>query len=115
MPFSHILITRPREEAKELAELLAPSGVEVIVLPAHDFHITRLFEDQLGRMTEAVESVDRPLLVFTSTRSVEFGLDQIERAYHALLNTPETRQVILQIWKPEIDISTKTGQPASPG
>jgi uroporphyrinogen-III synthase len=77
MPFTHILITRPREEAKELAELLAPSGVEVIVFPAYDFHITRLFEDQLGHMTEAVAGMDRPLLVFTSTRSVEFGLDQI--------------------------------------
>lgn len=43
----------------------------------------------------------------------EFGLDQVERAYHALANAPETRQVILQIWKPEIDLPAINGQPVS--
>lgn len=43
----------------------------------------------------------------------EFGLDQIKRAYQALLTTPETRQVVLQIWKPEIDFPDINGQPAS--
>lgn len=43
----------------------------------------------------------------------EFGLDQIERAYHALSNAPETRQIILQIWNPETDLPAINGQPAS--
>jgi thymidylate synthase len=41
------------------------------------------------------------------------GLDQIERAYHALSNVPETRQIVLQIWKPEIDLPASNGQPVS--
>lgn len=43
----------------------------------------------------------------------EFGLDQIERVYHALSSAPETRQAILQIWKPAIDLPGIDGQPAS--
>lgn len=43
----------------------------------------------------------------------EFGMDQVERAYHALASTPETRQVILQIWKPEMDLPAINGQPVS--
>ena len=43
----------------------------------------------------------------------KFGLDQIERAYHALSVAPETRQVILQIWHPELDLPTTNGEAAS--
>ncbi len=43
----------------------------------------------------------------------EFEFDQIERAYNILLNTPETRQVILQIWKPDIDLPRQNGLPTS--
>ena len=41
----------------------------------------------------------------------EFGLDQIERAYQALSNAPDTRQIVLQIWKPGIDLPSINGQP----
>jgi len=43
----------------------------------------------------------------------EHGLDQIKRAYQVLSQTPETRQVILQIWKPEIDLPAIDGLPVS--
>jgi thymidylate synthase len=43
----------------------------------------------------------------------EFGLDQIERAYQVLSNAPETRQVILQIWQPNLDFPAIDGQPIS--
>lgn len=43
----------------------------------------------------------------------EFGLDQIERAYRALSNATESRQIILQIWKPETDLPAISGQPVS--
>lgn len=42
-----------------------------------------------------------------------FGLDQIKRAYHVLSSAPETRQVVLQIWKPEIDLPAINGHAAS--
>ena len=43
----------------------------------------------------------------------EFGLDQIKRVYQILSTSSETRQVILQIWKPEIDLPAIDGQPVS--
>ena len=43
----------------------------------------------------------------------EFGLDQIKRVYQALSNAPETRQAILQIWKPDRDLPATDGRPVS--
>ncbi len=43
----------------------------------------------------------------------EFGIDQIKRAYQILSSVPETRQVILQIWGPELDLPVVNGNPAS--
>jgi uroporphyrinogen-III synthase len=77
MPFSHILITRPRQEALELAELLAPTHAEPIIMPAYDFHATPLFPDQLRQLQQAATGPEQPLLIFTSPRSIEHGLAQI--------------------------------------
>jgi thymidylate synthase len=44
----------------------------------------------------------------------EFGLDQIKRAYDVLSSSPETRQAVLQIWKPDIDLPEVNGKPVSP-
>jgi thymidylate synthase len=38
-----------------------------------------------------------------------FGFDQINRAYNALNNNPQSRQVVLEIWKPDIDLPQKKG------
>lgn len=43
-----------------------------------------------------------------------FGFDQLERAYLALKNNPDSRQVVLQIWDPRIDLPDDEGQPAAP-
>lgn len=40
-----------------------------------------------------------------------FGLDQLERAYAALSSSPDTRQVVLQIWDPPSDFPTDEGDP----
>lgn len=40
-----------------------------------------------------------------------FGFDQINRAYNALNNNPQSRQVVLEIWKPDIDLPQKKGFP----
>jgi thymidylate synthase len=42
------------------------------------------------------------------------GIDQLERAYCALSNTPTSRQVVLQIWDSCIDLPSDAGVPASP-
>jgi thymidylate synthase len=42
-----------------------------------------------------------------------FGFDQLERAYHALRNNPDSRQVVLQIWNPQIDFPDDAGKPVA--
>lgn len=43
-----------------------------------------------------------------------FGFDQLDRAYRALKENPDTRQVVLQIWDPGKDFPTENGNPADP-
>src|SRR5215216_3320405 len=43
-----------------------------------------------------------------------FGFDQLDRAYRALKNNPDSRQVVLQIWDPRIDLPDEEGRPAAP-
>ena len=42
------------------------------------------------------------------------GVDQLERAYLALKNKTDTRQVVLQIWDSGIDLPASDGTPADP-
>lgn len=43
-----------------------------------------------------------------------WGIDQLERAYQALSNCETSRQVVLQIWDPRVDLPTEDGAPTSP-
>lgn len=43
----------------------------------------------------------------------QFGLDQLERAYLALRNNPNSRQVVLQIWDAGLDMPDEEGRPTS--
>ncbi len=42
-----------------------------------------------------------------------FGINQLDRAYAALISNPDTRQVVLQMWDPEADLPLTDGSPAS--
>ena len=42
-----------------------------------------------------------------------FGLDQLKRAYDALRQIPETRQIALQIWDSSIDLPQASGSPVA--
>lgn len=44
----------------------------------------------------------------------QFGIDQLERAFHILKHNPDSRQVIIQIWDPKIDLPSQNGSPVSP-
>lgn len=44
----------------------------------------------------------------------QFGLDQLERAYLALSNNPDSRQVVLQIWDSELDLPAEDGGAVNP-
>lgn len=41
-------------------------------------------------------------------------VDQLTRAYQALSENPDSRQVVLQIWHPSLDLPKLDGSPASP-
>ena len=75
--FSHILITRPRTEAVELAGMLSSMQVESIILPAYDFLASTLFPDQVRLMQDAAQDNRPHLLIFTSPRAVQYGLGQV--------------------------------------
>ena len=75
--FSHVLITRPRETALELASLLTPLQVESIILPAYDFLANTLFSDQIKTMHLVAQDGLPHLMIFTSPRAVQYGLGQI--------------------------------------
>lgn len=40
-----------------------------------------------------------------------FGIDQIERAWSALANVPDSRQIVLNIWDPMSDLPAPNGRP----
>lgn len=41
-----------------------------------------------------------------------FGIDQLDRVYSALMNNPDSRQCVLQIWDSPIDLPAMDGLPA---
>lgn len=41
----------------------------------------------------------------------KFGFDQLHRAYEAFLHNPDSRQVVLEIWKPDLDLPFNRGIP----
>lgn len=42
-----------------------------------------------------------------------FGFDQLEKAYYALQNVPESRQVVIQIYDTKVDFPIENGRPRS--
>ncbi len=77
MAYSHILITRPAEESAELAGMLAARAAHVLALPAYGFRQCEPFSDQLQRLEKCSLGEARPLVVFTSPRAVEHGLNHL--------------------------------------
>lgn len=44
----------------------------------------------------------------------ELGIDQLERAFQTLQRNPDSRQVVLQIWKGDIDLPSTAGAAVNP-
>jgi uroporphyrinogen-III synthase len=74
LPVSHILITRPEPQAGQLAQLCADAGLRPLISPAFSFESMApdLSPDDVWRTSR-----DRHLAVFTSPRSVRYGLKWI--------------------------------------
>lgn len=72
--FSHVLLTRPQAESEDLARMLAPMGIKTIIQPAQVFESREPDPDVLKRVDAAPQGA---LLIFTSTRAVEYGLPHL--------------------------------------
>ncbi len=79
MRFSHIFVTRPQLESEELAAMLVPLGLQVVVQSAFDFRGVDAASEQPEVLADLEGDKASHLLIFTSTRSVEFGLAQLPR------------------------------------
>jgi len=79
MKFSHVFISRPRQEAEELAAMLAPLGLRAVVQPAFDYVAVDAGREDPGALQSLQEARASDLVVFTSPRAVEHGLPQLTR------------------------------------
>jgi uroporphyrinogen-III synthase len=73
----HVLLTRPLPESEELATLLAPLGVEPLILPAFDFLSVDLLAEQPIEFERLQSAGEDDLVIFTSPRAVAFGVPQM--------------------------------------
>lgn len=77
MLFSHVLLTRPEPQSLELADLLAPLGLETVVQPAFTYAGIDAAAEQPADLSALSSAGPGDLLLFTSPRSVAHGLPQI--------------------------------------
>ncbi len=73
---THILVTRPLEASRQLAEQLGATGLTAIVMPLYTFSACEP-SDEFTLVWSRAEQ--RRLAVFTSPRAVRFGLPHIPR------------------------------------
>lgn len=79
MKISHVFISRPLNEAEELAAMLAPLGLEAVIQPAFDYHPVDARNDAPEAFAELEAARSSDLLIFTSPRAVAMGLPQLPR------------------------------------
>jgi uroporphyrinogen-III synthase len=77
MRFSHVFLTRPRNESADLAAMLAPLGMQLLTQPAFDFQQLNAAAGQPAVMAALKSGELAPLMIFTSPRAVQFGLGQL--------------------------------------
>lgn len=77
MNFSHVLLTRPRPQSEELAEMLKPLGLEAVVQPAFNYSAVDAGVEQADDFSALTAAGPGDLLLFTSPRAVMHGLAQL--------------------------------------
>ena len=77
MRFSHVFVTRPRQESEDLAAMLAPLDLQVVVQSAFDFRERDVACEQPEVLADLEGDNTPRLLIFTSPRAVKFGLAQL--------------------------------------
>lgn len=76
---SHVFISRPRQEAAELAAMVVPLGLDSIIQPAFDYLALDGRTDDRGAFELSDQAGVGDLFVFTSPRAVTHGLPQLSR------------------------------------
>jgi uroporphyrinogen-III synthase len=71
--YTHVLITRPEAESRQLAALLGRAPLTPVVIAPYRFESL----DAGAELAQAWPAAQRRLAVFTSTRAVQFGLRQL--------------------------------------
>jgi uroporphyrinogen-III synthase len=77
MDYSHVLISRPGPEAAKLAETIEGTGLIALCMPVFRFEPGFPGID----FSKAWQPGERRLVIFSSTRAVEFGLRQLPAGY----------------------------------
>jgi len=77
MKFSHVLLTRPRPQSEELAEMLKPLGLEAVVQPAFVYAALEARLAQKDDFSALLAAGPGDLVLFTSPRAVMHGLAQL--------------------------------------
>jgi len=77
MRFTHVLLTRPVEQSRELAERLEPLGVQAVVQPAFDYVPLPAAREQSDVRNRIEHAGEADMVIFTSPRAVEHGLPQL--------------------------------------
>lgn len=77
MSFTHVFISRPRQESEELAAMLEAVGLRTVVQPAFRFFPLDIRQSQAEIYDEMCMAGPETLVVFTSPRAVAHGLPQL--------------------------------------
>jgi uroporphyrinogen-III synthase len=77
MTFSHVFLTRPQVQSEELAQLLAPLGLEPVVQPAFEYVAQDARSAQAEEFSALLAAGPDDLLLFTSPRAVTHGSKQL--------------------------------------
>lgn len=80
MNFTHVFISRPRKESEELASMLIPLGLQMVVQPAFNYFPRDIRVSQKEIFDEMSMAGPGTLVVFTSPRAVAHGLHQLPDA-----------------------------------
>ena len=78
--FTHVFISRPGPEARELAGMVKQLGLTAIVQPAFDYRPVAAHETDADTCSRLEAAGPGDLLIFTSPRAVEHGVPQFSRS-----------------------------------
>ena len=97
MRFSHVFVTRPRQESEDLAAMLAPLDLQVVVQSAFDFRERDVACEQPEVLADLEGDNTPRLLIFTSPRAVKFGLAQLPFAGVGLHGHPARGGIFVNV------------------